>query len=47
LEDDSLLTKVAFEADRHLAGKKPNDALLVMQVEIKRSRAMAMNDIFL
>lgn len=47
LEDDALLTKVAFEADRHLGNSKPFDALIVMQVDIKRSRAMAMNDIFL
>lgn len=45
LEDDSLLTKVAFESDRLLGAHDENDAILILQVTVGRSKALAINDV--
>ena len=45
LRDDSLVTKVSFEADRLLGEMTPNQSVVIVEVTTVRSRAMAFNDI--
>lgn len=45
LQDDSLITKISFETDRLMSEHDKDAALVILQVTIGKSKAMAFNDI--